>query len=339
MITRKTIVIAFLIFYTYQSHAQQNHFVYIKADNKENFSATVNDSIYNSAEGFVIIPGLKNSGYSLSLDIKGIGSTKQFAITIDNADYGFALKNLGEKGWCLYEYNTANIITAIPDKMDEDLFSSMLSQVTNDSTIAVRNTPVANNSTPAFMIDTLMKVKQDTVETSNELLPVIADSAINADTIKEKTIQPIMIDTAAVIIQDTTATQNKEMANPFFETQQSTADSLIAIIPLTNPSTISKDEITCKGSFAEQDMDKLRRKMFATSGDEKMIAIAVKSIRENCVSVSQMKTLGLLFSTDSSRYRFFEILDKNIADKENLYLLESQLISPYYKNLFRALIQ
>lgn len=345
MITGKTISIAFLILFSLQAYAQQNHFVYIKADNGKKFSATINDSVYAAVSGFIIMPRLKNGEYNLAVHIAGANMPKNFNLTINSTDYGFALKDLGEKGWCLYDYNTAGIITAMPDKPGEDVFGSMLSQVTNDSSIMAYPVPEGKNTVTAIDKDTAIKPKQDISQTIKETLPVVAaGSIILPDTAKEKTVQPIIFDTVASIVPDSAILESKEVENPFFETKSlldsaKPIDSIIAVVPGKTAPVVMKDEITCTKYLSEQDLDKLRRKMFAASGDEKMIAFAVKAIGEKCMNTAQIKTLGLLFSTDSGRYRLFEALNKNVEDKENLKTLGSQLINPYYKNLFSALIQ
>jgi len=51
-----------------ESNAQQNHFLYIQADDKQTFSVNLNGKTFNSSDiGYVIIPKLTDGKYQLNI--------------------------------------------------------------------------------------------------------------------------------------------------------------------------------------------------------------------------------------------------------------------------------
>ncbi|QEC67041.1 DUF4476 domain-containing protein [Panacibacter ginsenosidivorans] len=163
-------------------HAQQNHFVYIQADDKLPFDVTVNGATYNSSSiGYVIIPKLNKGNYQFNISFPDKKfPEQQFTCSVDKADAGFALKNYGEKGWGLYNLQSLEITMAagaaalvteqITPVEDPGAFGNMLSEVANDSTLNQKNEPIKpEKEKPIAVIDTLSAIKQDSdvAETKN----------------------------------------------------------------------------------------------------------------------------------------------------------------------------
>jgi len=58
----------FFGFLSFQTYAQQDHFVYIQSDEKVSFDVNVNGKTYNSSSiGYVIIPKLAKGNYQLEI--------------------------------------------------------------------------------------------------------------------------------------------------------------------------------------------------------------------------------------------------------------------------------
>ena len=89
----------------------------------------------------------------------------------------------------------------------------------------------------------------------------------------------------------------------------------------------------------DKDLEKLKKKMVSSNTDDKMIQTAKKYIEDKCVTTDQVKSLGLLFLTDDGRYNFFDALYKNVYDISAFSSLQSQLIDPYYKKRFQAMLK
>lgn len=128
------------------SSAQQNRFVYIQTENKQPFYVKLEKKVFSSsASGYLIIPKLKDGEYAVVVGFpKSEWAEQQFNCTIDKKDIGFLLKDFGDKGWGLFNFQSLEILlagnngtvkkteTAITNADD---FSDKLSKVVNDPTI------------------------------------------------------------------------------------------------------------------------------------------------------------------------------------------------------------
>ncbi|MGI8950704.1 MAG: DUF4476 domain-containing protein [Chitinophagaceae bacterium] len=159
----------FLFFLTTNVSAQQNHFIFIQADNQQPFSVTVNNKIYNSSSiGYVVIPKLTDAQYNLIINFPDNNFSQQkFTCTINNKDAGYQLKNNGDKSWSLFNFETQQSIAAgeteqapvavqdttatqPTETKKSNTFGNMLSDVVNDSTLTkpfnVTNNVAENNA-------------------------------------------------------------------------------------------------------------------------------------------------------------------------------------------------
>src|SRR5882672_3289553 len=95
---------------------QQNYLVLIDADNDQVFRVRIGDTIYNSSGlGHLTIPYLKDSTYNITIGFpKKQFPEHMFSIRINKKDQGFQLKNLGEKGWALYNWQTRELKMPLP---------------------------------------------------------------------------------------------------------------------------------------------------------------------------------------------------------------------------------
>ena len=133
----------------------------------------------------------------------------------------------------------------------------------------------------------------------------------------------------------------KEIDNPFYKADEKPAVSDVTTTadqPNTEPKKLTLTNSTCTKMLSDNDVDKLRRKMFTEAGYENMIDLAKKFVKGKCVTTSQVKDLSQLFLTDESRYNFFDAMYSNVLDYQSYTSLESQLLDSYYKNRLKALI-
>lgn len=79
--------------------------------------------------------------------------------------------------------------------------------------------------------------------------------------------------------------------------------------------------------------------MFSQNNDDAMVRYAVKFVGKKCISTDQVKTLGSLFSSDDGRYNLYDALYKYVYDYGNYASLGSQILDPYYKKRFAALLR
>ena len=144
----KHLQFALLILFIFPLHgikAQQNHFLYIQTENKQAFYVKLEKKLFSSsASGYLVIPKLKDGTYNLAIGFPKSEWTEQNLVcTINANDAGYLLKNFDEKGWGFFNLQTLAIAmasdTVKPRKIEvvnkTDAFSTMLSNVVNDSTI------------------------------------------------------------------------------------------------------------------------------------------------------------------------------------------------------------
>ena len=91
--------------------------------------------------------------------------------------------------------------------------------------------------------------------------------------------------------------------------------------------------------ISDNDLDKLKRKMFVQNNERDMVQAALKYLSNKCITTDQVKELGNIFSSDDGRYSLYDALYKNVYDYGNYANLESQIIDPYYRRRFEAMLK
>jgi hypothetical protein len=94
--------------------AQNDHFILIQSETNQPFYARINDKTYSSSEiGHLIIPQLKDTAYDITIGFpKDVYHEQKFRITLHEREMGLQLKNTGERGWVLYNWQTLDVTPA-----------------------------------------------------------------------------------------------------------------------------------------------------------------------------------------------------------------------------------
>ena len=184
----------FLLFATSSIKAQKVYFVYLQTDNQQPFYARVGEKIYNSTpSGYLILSNLRDSLYAINIGIQGSQPSDQpYSITINRKDQGFLIKNLGEKGWGLFNLssmavimptsNPVNPVQAVKtEKREDNAFTNLLAKAADDSTIKekpiIEKTVEKKPDAVALNTDKKGEVKNDVKEvvpsTQDEIKKVI----------------------------------------------------------------------------------------------------------------------------------------------------------------------
>jgi len=163
------------------TYAQQLHFIYIQADNKQPFSVALNGKYYSSSSiGYIILPKLTDGTYTLAINFaKNSYPEQTFTVNIAGKDYGYALKNFDAKGWGLFNFQTTDVVmnnTAAPQENMQDtvttntsVFGNMLADVVNDKSI---NT-LSNTDTVTTTVDKNGKPVNSSNETATANVPIL----------------------------------------------------------------------------------------------------------------------------------------------------------------------
>lgn len=153
-------------FIAFVAQAQLSHFMYLQTDNKQPFYIKYNNKIFSStSSGYIILSKLNDGVINFSLGFPQSNELEQkFAVTIDKREKGYLIKNFADKGWGLFDLQSAVITYAQTNQTQpttnatstttppaNDPFANMLSTVTQDST--VKNVTVKKEEKPVI-IDT-----------------------------------------------------------------------------------------------------------------------------------------------------------------------------------------
>ncbi|MFT4152449.1 DUF4476 domain-containing protein [Parafilimonas sp.] len=157
--------------------------------------------------------------------------------------------------------------------------------------------------------------------------------------------EPVFLDTdkpSAKGSEKTTA----DVSNPFYNAETNKAattpvETHTEATPSENNATTHNTAATrqgCDNMLSDEDLNKLKRKMFSQDNDDAMVKYAVKSVSKKCISTDQVKALGSLLSSDDGRYNLYDSLYKYVYDYGNYATLETQILDPYYKKRFAAML-
>src|SRR5665213_691656 len=97
---RKLFFLSVAIVFSLFAKAQQPHFIYLQTDNGLPFYIKFNGKlISSSAEGYVILPGVADGDYQLTVGFpKNEIPEETFKININKNNLGYLIKNFDEKG-------------------------------------------------------------------------------------------------------------------------------------------------------------------------------------------------------------------------------------------------
>ncbi|TMI61242.1 MAG: DUF4476 domain-containing protein [Bacteroidetes bacterium] len=139
---------------SFSGFTQRVYFLYIQSESSQPFYIKLKDKIHSSAStGYLILSHLRDSTYDLSVGFPGKNMLEQnFSVKVSGKDHGYLLKNFEEKGWGLFDLQTAgtvmannNIQSAVekkePFKKDESAFTQILAKASDDSTLLEKPEP------------------------------------------------------------------------------------------------------------------------------------------------------------------------------------------------------
>lgn len=195
----------------------------------------------------------------------------------------------------------------------------------------------------------------------NESQTIQADSSISQQ--KQETVTNNDTGTTAEIFTPSDSAE-KEISNPFFQKKTETAETIIISsegqtpavkndTPVQNNEAVKTEEIKnepsaadgnavykpdCKGLIKDDEFEKIKRKMFVQNGNTAMVQTCLKLTGDRCFTTEQVKKLGGLFLSDDGRYSLFDAMYGHVYDKGNYSALENQIIDPYYRKRFEAML-
>lgn len=128
---------------------QETYLVLIDEEQQQPFYVRLGtQTINSSSQGHLAIAHLQDSTYELVIGFPHGGYPEQrFSVTVNNKDLGYQLRNLGTKGWALYNWQTLELTTALNSASGDsahslelgikkdDAFSRLMADVVNDTLV------------------------------------------------------------------------------------------------------------------------------------------------------------------------------------------------------------
>jgi len=174
--------------------AQKIYFIYLQTETGEPFFVRMNDKLYSSeSPGYLILPRLKDSTYKFKLGFPSKDIDLDFTASINKKDHGYLIKNLGEKGWGLFDLQSLDLQMSASNVKKEtgfnntntetqvNAFTALLAKATDDPTLR-------QNAVFAKEVEKRPAVVQ-TVE-KEEKKPAVTDAAVKEEKKPDQVIQP-----------------------------------------------------------------------------------------------------------------------------------------------------
>jgi hypothetical protein len=339
--------------------AQVSHFIYIQTEDKQPFYVKLKDKIHSSTgSGYLVLSQLLEDTVQLHIGFpKNEWPAQDITVNLKNKDAGFSLKNFGKEGWGLFNLQTMEVLkpasglkeTASASVPTGDALSAVLADVVNKPAIGQTEVakpdslssvpakePVQIIQTPAVMISkasviTNIVARLYTIKETNGLKLAYADKGEQGtDTIDVFIPESQAEVQQAVPAQPTLANEKRSLVDSASNIQAETKNPITPVVA-ANPA--------CKQIASEVDLARLHRKIAAWKDVDQQMAVAKKAFQVKCYSTEQVKSLSSLFSSDETKYHFFDIANPRVSDPANFPSLETLLTDPYYITRFKAMLR
>jgi Domain of unknown function (DUF4476) len=215
-ISKLTTTVFFSLTVFLYAGAQQNHFIYLQTENKQPFYAKLDKKIFSSsASGYLIIPKLQNGIYTLTLGFpKSEWSEQVITCSIDKKDAGYILKNFGDRGWGLFNWQTMNVVMA-EKKMEDPVTakpSEPLPAKTEPAITEIVKQPSLNETPKQEPLVSLSLVKKLTSNKTAEGLDMVYLDNVNGITDTIRLFIAVKTTESKPVINETKVTEVKQEA-------------------------------------------------------------------------------------------------------------------------------
>lgn len=172
-------------------NAQKVYFIYLQSETNTPFYIRIADKVLSStAEGYLILPKLKDSTYSFSLGQSG-KSEAQFSVTINKGDRGFLIRTVNGQT-SLFDLQTLSVqkpVSAptsaiIQTAVRDDNFTKLLAKAADDTTLLTQAIvleqpkPSPPQEKPKPQEDLTVKVNDEVPAKETTALPVTDSSNV-----------------------------------------------------------------------------------------------------------------------------------------------------------------
>jgi hypothetical protein len=327
---RKTRFALFLVLIVCKTHAQQDNLVLIDAENVQPFYARIGERIFNSSSiGHLSIPHLRDSTYLIDIGFPdNLFPEKKYSIKVNRKDQGFQLKNLGEKGWALYNWQTQEMRMPISETHSEthtslgkafkkdDPFSRLMAAVVNDSSVMYDTYSTSDQSkkdSAKAIISPGAVASADNLSgtTKMESASVVVKSRLAAETMKDqKAVRRVIADPHPGIVKYNEELTDKELRLVYVDVSiRGFADTISIIIP--------KEQET-NGSLSGSNAEKKNAKTSLSASTSQALAggnANTKNNKKKSIPLPKCKSTASDYDIDVLRLNILteRTIDKRIA--------------------------
>ena len=150
---KRTLFLVTIICVHFVLKAQKTYFVYLQSESATPFYVKMAGKIQSStAEGYLILPKLKDSTYLITIGQPGKQDEPKFTITVSRGDRGFLIKNFNESLGLfdlqtLAVYKPITVENAAPQTVAKtDNFTKLLAKAADDTTLLTQSVVVAQTN-------------------------------------------------------------------------------------------------------------------------------------------------------------------------------------------------
>jgi hypothetical protein len=179
-----------------QSFSQQEYFVFLQTENRQPFYVRMGEKNFSSsANGYLILSKLKDSSYSFAVGFPQNQFPEQPFLIHVKKDRGFEVKNLGDKGWALFDLQTLELINSSRPAgsgsggasysliKKDDGFARLMAGVVNDTAVmytvmymVVKTEPVVSNTAKDTVAREIVKEEKKPADTMAAVVTKPADT-------------------------------------------------------------------------------------------------------------------------------------------------------------------
>jgi len=192
---KNLVALLILFFCTLQTFGQQEYFIYLQTENSQPFYTRIDNKVFSSTgSGYLILSKLPDSITAITIGFpKNVFPEQQFNIPVNHKDGGYLIKNFGDKGWGLFNLQTASVIMTLtaPEEKKKpeisgtrknDAFSLLLANAVNDTAVLYAAVKPPKPSPPIAVAE---KKKDTILQQPTE--PTQKDSSIVAKKTQDRT--------------------------------------------------------------------------------------------------------------------------------------------------------
>lgn len=258
---KKNLPLVFLLLLSQTVFSQRNFFVYLQAEKEQEFFIRFRENTFHSSRtGYLILPGLADSVYTIRLGFPGGKAPEnKYVISISKRDHGYMLREKPGQGWELLDLLSKEIITAAREEAETtpvtsgtgnrvSPFTALLAKATGDPSLLmpppapVKTEPVIVAKNESVAAPVTVTEKKDTIKAvaAVELpRPVMPDTLM---AVKE----PVSVTVKEIALTDTvqqTAIKTESIAVPVRDTVMTMPADTLKAVPVDTVMTIPADTI------------------------------------------------------------------------------------------------